>query len=90
MTYATKGDNIIADGERIGGDMTLIGTTNKDRNIKIKEAMVGAGHSQADLARLLGLNRMSVSRKLNEESEWKVSELEKLAEIYGKSKLYFF
>lgn len=68
----------------------MIGATVKDRNIKIKEAMGGAGHSQTDLANLLGINRMSVSRKLNGESEWKVSELEKLAEIYGKSKLYFF
>lgn len=68
----------------------MTGTTEKDRNIKIKEAMAGAGHSQTDLANLLGITRMSIFRKLSGESEWKVSELEKLAEIYGKPKLYFF
>lgn len=68
----------------------MTGSTEKDRNIKIKEAMAGAGHSQTDLANLLGITRMSIFRKLSGESEWKVSELEKLAEIYGKPKLYFF
>ena len=68
----------------------MTGTTEKDRNIKIKEAMAGAGHSQTDLANLLGITRMSIFRKLSGESEWKVSELEKLAEIYGKPKSYFF
>lgn len=62
----------------------------KDRNTKIKEAMGGADHTRVELARLLGINRMSVTRKLNGESEWKVSELEKLAEIYETDKTYFF
>lgn len=68
----------------------MTGATEKDRNIKIKEAMAGAGHSQTELANLLGITRMSVFRKLTGETEWKVSELEKLAEIYGKPKFYFF
>lgn len=68
----------------------MTGPTVKDRNTKIKEAMAGAGHSQTELANLLGITRMSVFRKLSGETEWKVSELEKLAEIYGKPKFYFF
>lgn len=64
--------------------------TQKDRIIKIKEAMGREGHSKSELARKLGINRMSVAYKLNGRSEWKVSELEKLAEIYSTEKSYFF
>ena len=48
---------------------------------KLKSKMVEAGITQAELARLLGISAQSMNYKINNKSEFKVSEIEAVADV---------
>ena len=62
----------------------------KERIQKVKAEMGRLNHTQQDLAKLLKVSIASVHRKLNGHSEFKIAELDKLAEIYAKDSYYFY
>lgn len=52
---------------------------------ELEAEMAKRGHSQKDLSKIVGLNEGSISRRLSGEKEWKLSEILKVCEAYGKS-----
>lgn len=74
--------------------MTVNKSQHNDFNVKrinkVKVEMALNDHTKSHLASLMGINRYSLSRKLSQESQFTVMELEKLAEIYEKERTYFF
>ena len=46
--------------------------------------MAKKGDTQEVLAKLLGLPRESISRRLSGKIEWSISEIDKICEHYGK------
>ena len=46
--------------------------------------MAKRGDTQEVLAKLLGLPRESISRRLSGKIEWSISEIDKICEHYGK------
>lgn len=46
---------------------------------KLKSKMVEAGITQAELAKILGISAQSMNYKINNKSEFKVSEIEAVA-----------
>lgn len=61
-----------------------------ERENKIKIEMVIHNDTKTSLAKKLGMGRYTLTRKIKGVYDWKISELEKLAEIYEKDKTYFF
>ena len=61
-----------------------------DRNTLIKTEMVINDLTQEKLAELMHLSKMSVNLKLQNKRDWSIKEIEKLAEIFGKERNYFF
>ena len=57
---------------------------------KIKAEMAINGDTKSSLAKKLEISRSAFISKLNGTSEFKLSELEKLAYLYDKPRNYFF
>lgn len=59
---------------------------------KLKSKMVEAGITQAELAKILGISAQSMNYKINNKSEFKVSEIEAVAATLkiGNKDEYFF
>lgn len=59
---------------------------------KLKSKMVEAGITQAELAKILGISAQSMNYKINNKSEFKVSEIEAVADALkiGNKDEYFF
>ena len=72
-----------------GGD-NMIEETTAERLNKIKAAIGISGDSKSSLALKLGMSRNSLARKLKGDSSFTVSDLEKLALIYGYDRKHFF
>ena len=60
------------------------------RTDKIKAEMAIHDDTKVSLARKLDITTATLLRKLKGKYDWKAGELEKLAEIYGKDRTYFF
>lgn len=59
---------------------------------KLKSKMVEAGITQAELAKILGISAQSMNYKINNKSEFKVSEIEAVAaalKIENKDEYFF-
>lgn len=59
---------------------------------KLKAKMVEAGITQAELAKILGISYQAMNYKINNRSEFKVSEIEAVAsalEIRNKDEYFF-
>lgn len=46
--------------------------------------MAKRGETRRSIAKLLGISNATVSRKLSNETEWTISEIEKLCDFFGK------
>lgn len=59
---------------------------------KLKSKMVEAGITQAELAKILGISAQSMNYKINNKSEFKVSEIEAVSAALkiGNKDEYFF
>ena len=58
--------------------------------MRIKEVLRERGITQDEIAKRLGINRVSVSRLLNEKNDMRVSTAEKFAEAIGCSVVELF
>ncbi len=57
---------------------------------KIKGLMAEYGHTQTFVAKYLNLSYNGFSKKLNNQNEFKASEIKKLADLYNVKVDYFF
>ena len=65
----------------------------KKKEIKFPELlaeMARRGETQETIAKLLGLTRATISRKLSGKIEWTIGEIEILCEYYGKDYYQLF
>lgn len=46
--------------------------------------MAKRGETRRSVAKLLGISNATISRKLSNETEWTISEIEKLCDFFGK------
>lgn len=60
------------------------------RRLRLKAEMGTHNDSKTSLAAKLGITRTALAQKMSGQREFKVSELERLAEIYDKERIYFF
>ena len=58
--------------------------------LKIKEALKQRGLKQNDLADMLGINRVSLSRLLSDKNDMRVSTIKKIADAIGCDVSEFF
>ena len=65
-------------------------TNQEKRNERLAGAMYTNKHSQKELAQLMGMHRTTLSEKMKGNNSWTIDEIEKLAELYGKPRSYFF
>lgn len=47
--------------------------------------MAKHGHSQKTISKVIGINNTNVSKRFLGKRDWKISEIEKICEFYGKS-----
>ncbi|MCU7522814.1 MAG: hypothetical protein HF312_21695 [Ignavibacteria bacterium] len=62
---------------------------NKDREKLFRVEMARCGHTQRDIAALMGMTLSAFNRRIKGRIKWQISELEKAAGIYGKDRKYF-
>lgn len=53
----------------------------------LKAELLIKGISTDELAKILGINKSTLSKRINGKSEWTLSELKKVGEILGVEKL---
>ncbi len=53
----------------------------------LKAELLIKGISTDELAKILGINKSTLSKRINGKSEWTLSELKKVGEILGAEKL---
>ena len=54
----------------------------------LKAELIIKGISTDELAKILGINKSTLSKRINGKSEWTLSELKKVGEIHGGERLY--
>lgn len=64
--------------------------TNMIRIDKIKREMGAHDLTKTSLAAKLGIDQVTLARKLRGEFPWTVAELERLAEVFDTERNYFF
>jgi hypothetical protein len=62
---------------------------NLERLKLLRMEMARCGHKQTDLAKLMPMDKGALSRRMCGKQKWLMTELERLAEIYEKPRLYF-
>lgn len=73
-----------------GSDDMQIKEAEQARRSRLKAEMGIHDDSKTSLAAKLGITRTALAQKMSGQREFKVSELERLAEIYNKERIYFF
>lgn len=53
----------------------------------LKAELLIKGISTEELAKILGINKSTLSKRINGKSEWTLSELKKVGEVIGGEKL---